>query len=37
MPTQAELDERVLLYGMTATGDIVPITVDSDGEIITST
>jgi hypothetical protein len=34
---QAELDERVLLYGMTATGEIVPITVNSDGEIVAST
>jgi hypothetical protein len=30
---QSGLDERVVLYGMTADGEIVPIMVNSDGEI----
>jgi hypothetical protein len=37
MTTESGLDERVVLCGQTATGEIVPITVDSDGEIIAST
>jgi hypothetical protein len=33
METESELDERVLFYGMTSTGEIVPISVDSNGQI----
>jgi hypothetical protein len=34
MEEESGLDERVLLYGKTATGEIVPIAVTIDGEII---
>jgi hypothetical protein len=33
METESGLDERVLLYGQTTTGDIVPIAVDSNGQV----
>jgi hypothetical protein len=35
MESQSELDERILIYGMTTTGEIIPIAVDADGKIET--
>jgi len=34
MESQSGLDERVLLYGMTSTGEIVPLQIDNSGQII---
>jgi hypothetical protein len=34
MVTESGLDERVVLCGQTDTGEIVPIAINTDGEII---
>lgn len=35
MTTESGLDERVVLCGQTEDGEIVPIAVNADGEILT--